>query len=110
MLFRERSLLFGGSSIRIKCMAVGGSAKRPQRLPRLRQVTAGAGQNALRLLACRAGVHIDLHANRHFNDLWSFPSHLGLLSDGANTQHHLERKTAEGSAQVSCCLTLFQQS
>jgi hypothetical protein len=47
------------------------------------QLAAGAGQNTSQLLARRAGVHVDLHANRHFNDLWSLPSHLGLPSDGA---------------------------
>ena len=59
----------------------------------LRQRIAEAGQNASRLLACRAGVHVDLHANRHFNDLWSLPSHLGLPSDGANSRTGAERKT-----------------
>jgi hypothetical protein len=47
------------------------------------QLAAGVGQNTSQLLARRAGVHIDLHANRHFNDLWSLPSHWGLPSDGA---------------------------
>jgi hypothetical protein len=47
------------------------------------QVTAGAGQNASRLLARRAGIHVDFHADRHFNDLRSFPSHSGLPRDGA---------------------------
>jgi hypothetical protein len=47
------------------------------------QLAAGAGQNTSQLLARRAGVHVDLHANRHFNDLWSLPSHWGLPSDGA---------------------------
>jgi hypothetical protein len=64
-----------------------------ERLPRLRQVIAGAGQNASQLLARRAGVHVDLHAHRHFNDLWSFPSHLGLPRDGANTRTDHECKT-----------------
>jgi hypothetical protein len=41
------------------------------------QLAAGAGQNTSQLLARRAGVHVDLHANRHFNDLWSLPSHRG---------------------------------
>jgi hypothetical protein len=57
------------------------------------QVTVGAGQNASRLLACRAGVHVDLHANRHFNDLRSLPSHLALPCSGA-TRTGAERKTA----------------
>src|SRR4051812_13845284 len=32
------------------------------------------------LLACRAGVHVDFHADRHFDDLRSFPGHSGLPS------------------------------
>lgn len=28
-----------------------------------------------RLFAGRTGVHVDFHANRHFNDFWSLPSH-----------------------------------
>ena len=28
------------------------------------------------LLACCAGVHVDFHAHRHFNDLRCFPGHL----------------------------------
>jgi hypothetical protein len=34
---------------------------------------------AVRLLAGGAHIHVDFHANRHFNDLWCFPSHLALL-------------------------------
>jgi hypothetical protein len=30
---------------------------------------------AFRLFASRAGVHVDFHANRHFDDLWSLPGH-----------------------------------
>src|SRR3569832_305536 len=84
-----------------RMMTFGKRREGPQRLPRPRQVTAGAGQNASRLLACRAGVHIDLHAYRHFDDLWSFPSHLGLLSTGAKRSHQREPKTDGGLAQES---------
>ena len=28
-----------------------------------------------RLFASRTGVHINFHANRHFDDFWSLPSH-----------------------------------
>jgi hypothetical protein len=76
-------------------------------------MTAGAGQNTSRLLARRAGVHVDLHANRHFNDLWSLPSHWGLPRDGA-TLHHHKRKTAARSTQGSVGrmsqIGLFQQT
>jgi hypothetical protein len=34
-----------------------------------------------RLFARRAGVHIDLHADRHFDDPWSLPGHLGSPLD-----------------------------
>jgi hypothetical protein len=30
---------------------------------------------AFRLFASSAGVHVDFHANRHFDDLWSLPGH-----------------------------------
>jgi hypothetical protein len=33
-----------------------------------------------RLLAGGAGIHVDFHANRHFNDLRCFPSHFGSPS------------------------------
>src|ERR1700733_5036142 len=32
------------------------------------------------LFARRAGVHVDFHAHRHFNNLWSFPGHFILPS------------------------------
>jgi hypothetical protein len=30
-----------------------------------------------RLLAGSAGIHVDFHADRHFDDLWCFPGHFG---------------------------------
>jgi hypothetical protein len=30
-----------------------------------------------RLLAGGAGIHVDFHADRHFDDLWCFPGHFG---------------------------------
>jgi hypothetical protein len=30
-----------------------------------------------RLLAGGAGIHVDFHAHRHFDDLWCFPGHFG---------------------------------
>jgi hypothetical protein len=33
-----------------------------------------------RLLAGRAGVHVDFHANRHFDNFWSLPSHFNSPS------------------------------
>ena len=42
------------------------------------QSAARAGQNAsMLLLARRAGVHVDFHAHRHFDDFRSLPSHSG---------------------------------
>jgi hypothetical protein len=32
-----------------------------------------------RLFAGRAGVHIDFHADRHFDDLWGLPGHFADL-------------------------------
>jgi hypothetical protein len=31
----------------------------------------------VRLFASRAGVHVDFHADRHFDDFWSLPGHFG---------------------------------
>ena len=53
------------------------------RLPRLK--AAGCRQSRADrfdkvLLARCAGVHVDFHAHRHFDNLRSFPGHLGLPS------------------------------
>jgi hypothetical protein len=37
-----------------------------------------------RLLAGRAGIHVDFHADRHFDDLRRFPGHFGLSFLGSN--------------------------
>ena len=34
-----------------------------------------AGRHEVCLLACCAGVHVDFHTDRHFNDLRCFPGH-----------------------------------
>jgi hypothetical protein len=39
-------------------------------------IEAAAGRQLV-LLARSAGVHVDFHADRHFHDLRSFPSHSG---------------------------------
>ena len=76
--------------------------------------TAGAGQNALQLLARRAGVHVDFHAHRHFDDLRSFPSHLGLPSSMVQHSHRAERKTAarltQGLVRRTSPIGLSQQT
>ena len=41
-----------------------------------RPTSVEIGSCRLGLFARRAGVHVDFHANRHFHDFWSFPSHL----------------------------------
>jgi hypothetical protein len=48
-----------------------------------------------RLFARRAGVHVDFHANRHFDDFWSFPSHSVLLleQDGRLPYRNKDRIT-----------------
>jgi hypothetical protein len=38
-----------------------------------------------RLLAGRARIHIDFHADRHFDDLWGLPGHLALLVNRTNS-------------------------
>jgi hypothetical protein len=60
-----------------------------RRWPPLLRAVPGAGDSSqpavhlrgirscrFRLFASRTGVHVDFHANRHFNDFWSPPGHL----------------------------------
>jgi hypothetical protein len=52
---------------------------RAGRLPRLKQRFAAEPGRSFRgrLFARSAGVHVDFHAHRHFDDLRSFPAHFG---------------------------------
>ena len=63
---------------------------------------AGAGQIVWRcLLARRAGVHVDFHAHRHFDDFRSLPGHsrgLPLVWRGAHAE--IERRASSKAAQV----------
>ena len=45
--------------------------------PRLEsRIDSRAGQiDPTHLFACGTGVHVDFHANRHFDNLRSFPNH-----------------------------------
>src|SRR6478735_12833449 len=58
------------------------------------QMTAGAGQIASLLFARCADVHVDFHAHLHFDDLRSFPGHLGLPSHLAQHLRRPKRKAA----------------
>jgi hypothetical protein len=51
-----------------------------QEPPRLEStIDSRAGQIDLTHLFARgAGVHVDFHANRQFDDFWSFPGHSSL--------------------------------
>ena len=54
------------------------------------------------LLARCAGVHVDFHAHRHFDDFWSLPSHSGssqLIWREVHTG--AEPRAASDAAQVS---------
>jgi hypothetical protein len=48
-----------------------------------RSTSVEIGSCRLRLFASRAGVHVDFHANGHFDDFWSFPGHLCSPSQAA---------------------------
>jgi hypothetical protein len=52
---------------------------RAGRLPRLKQQIAAEPGRSFRgrLFARSAGVHVDFHAHRHFDNLRSFPTHFG---------------------------------
>ena len=61
-------------------------AARPARRPRIGNVVTRCGpppskcfSYCSRLFAGRASIHVDFHANRHFDDLWRLPGHYGLL-------------------------------
>jgi hypothetical protein len=78
-----------------------------RKLRRNRQSTSVAIRSCrFRLFAGRAGVHVDFHANRHFNDFWSLPSHFrSPLSrrDGRLSSRRKDR-TAPKIAQAGICM------
>ncbi|CCD88899.1 protein of unknown function [Bradyrhizobium sp. ORS 285] len=45
-------------------------------------IPAGPGRHTRQLFAGGAGIHVDFHADRHFNNLRCFPGHCPLLQDG----------------------------
>jgi hypothetical protein len=55
------------------------TAMKPQRTPATAQQQIadkpGRSPRCRSLFARSAGVHVDFHADRHFDDLWSFPAH-----------------------------------
>ncbi len=59
-----------------------------------------AGRHEVCSLACCAGVHVDFHANRHFNDLRCFPGHFSLPSSTARSPRGDKRKTTPKAAQA----------
>jgi hypothetical protein len=42
------------------------------------------------LLARCAGVHVDFHAHRHFDNLWSLPGHLNLHFESGHTKSQFQ--------------------
>jgi hypothetical protein len=52
------------------------------------------------LFARRAGVHVDLHANGHFNDLRCFPSHFVLPNVATLLPHKNKAKPTSNIAQA----------
>jgi hypothetical protein len=64
---------------------------------------------SFRLFASRTGVHVDLHADRHFDNFWSLPSHLrsplkrnGILPDRSNDRTTPEIAQADFLHAPSC--------
>ena len=53
------------------------------------------------LFARRAGVHVDLNANRHFNDLRCFPSHFVLPNFATLLPYQNQAKPTSNIAQAS---------
>ena len=70
-------------------------------LPRLEsRIGYRAGQiDFTRLFACGAGVHVDFHANRHFDNLRSFPGHSKSPIVDASFAR-LESKASSDATQV----------
>src|SRR6266436_7168575 len=58
------------------------------------------------LLACCAGVHVDFHANRHFNDLRCFPGHRELQVRGTITA----LKYGKATPKVAQACAFFSRS
>jgi hypothetical protein len=59
------------------------------------------GSVRLRLFASRAGIHVDFHADRHFDDLWSLPRHFGSpLEQNGRLPHRYKDKTTLEIAQA----------
>ncbi len=61
-------------------------------------IEAAAGSSVL--LARSAGVHVDFHADRHFHDLRSFPSHSGSPKVLSATSRGAKPRAASGTAQA----------
>jgi hypothetical protein len=59
-----------------------------------------------RLLAGGARIHVDFHADRHFDDLWCLPGHLALLVDRTNSALRDKLMGNENFASkiFSCCV------
>jgi hypothetical protein len=79
----DKSLRFGPRLLSAKEVCRCFEARETgRRLPRLEQQSAaGAGQIvSMRLFPRGAGVHVDFHAHRHFDNLRSFPAHWALPS------------------------------
>src|SRR5439155_2713204 len=73
------------------------------RLPRLKAANcrqSRADRFDKVLLARCAGVHVDFHAHRHFDNLRSFPGHSGLPSIMARCSRWNERKATLDVTQV----------
>src|SRR5260221_13478304 len=62
-------------------------------------IEAAAGRRVV-LLARSAGVHVDFHADRHFHDLRSFPSHSGSPNGLSATSRRAKPRAASSTAQV----------
>src|SRR5256885_8702630 len=62
-------------------------------------IEAAAGSGVV-LLAQSAGGHVDFHADRHFHDLRSFPSHSGSPKGLSATSRRAKPRAGSSTAQV----------
>src|SRR4051794_31635069 len=74
-------------------------SKRPRPQGWARSTILGAVVST-RLFARGAGVHVDFHADRHFDDFWSFPGHRGLLIFVARALRRQQPRTMPAAAQA----------
>ena len=108
-LREEHDRDFGGRCRRpVKCGLINGKASdaetrekdRPNTATASRAFAIEAAAGSSVLLARSAGVHVDFHADRHFHDLRSFPSHSGSPKVLSATSRGAKPRAASCTAQA----------